>query len=106
MSVIELSKKNFHKEVIESDRPVLIDFWASWCGPCKRLSPVVDEIAEEVAHVKICKINVEDESELAEQFHVMSLPTLVLMRDGEVSQSSVGVQPKKQILKMLEKENN
>lgn len=102
MSVIELSKKNFHKEVMESDKPVLIDFWATWCGPCKRLSPVVDQISEEVEHVKICKVNIDDEMELAEQFHVMSIPTLVLMKDGAVAQSSVGVQPKNQIMKMLE----
>jgi len=102
MSVIEISKNNFHKEVMESDKPVLIDFWATWCGPCKRLSPVVDQIAEEVDHVKICKVNIDEEMELAEQFHVMSIPTLVLMKDGAVAQSSVGVQPKNQIMKMLE----
>lgn len=103
MSVIELSKQNFHKEVMESEKPVLIDFWASWCGPCKRLSPVVDQIAEEADHVKVCKVNIDDEMELAEQFHVMSIPTLVVVKDGEIARSSVGVQPKNQIMEMIKK---
>lgn len=101
MSVITVTKDNFQKEVIQSDKPVLLDFWASWCGPCRMLSPVVDEIARERTDIKVGKVNVDDERELAGAFEVMSIPTLVVMSGGKVVSSSVGVRPKRQILDML-----
>lgn len=101
MSVTKITKDNFKSEVLEASQPVLIDFWASWCGPCRMLSPVVDEIAEETAGVKVGKINVDEEPELAMQFGVSSIPTLVVMKDGQVASRSVGVQPKASILKMI-----
>lgn len=102
MSVIVITKNNFDEEVMKSDKPVLLDFWASWCGPCKMLSPVVDEIAGETDAVKVGKVNVDDEPELAQQFGVMSIPTLVVMQNGKVVKQSVGVQPKAAILSMIE----
>jgi thioredoxin 1 len=101
MSVITVTKDNYEEEVVQSSVPVLIDFWASWCGPCRMLSPVIDEIADEVSDKKICKINVDEEPELAQQFGVMSIPTLVVMKDGEVINKSLGVQPKRSVLSML-----
>lgn len=101
MSVIEITSKNFEAEVTASEKTVLIDFWASWCGPCRMLSPVVDEIAEERSDIKVCKINVDDEQELAGRFGVMSIPTLVVFSGGQVKNKSVGVIPKEKILEML-----
>ena len=101
MSVITVTKENFQSEVLESNKTVLIDFWAEWCGPCRMLSPVVDEIANEQTDVKVCKVNVDNEPELATQFGVMSIPTLVVIKDGEVVNQSVGVQHKESILVML-----
>ena len=101
MSVLQITKNNFDTEVMNSEKPVLIDFWASWCGPCKMLSPVVDEIAEETTDVKVGKVNVDEQPELARQFGVMSIPTLVLIKDGKVAAQSVGVKPKDTILKMI-----
>jgi len=101
MSVINITVNNFNEEVINSDRPVLLDFWASWCGPCRMLSPIVDEVAEERSDVKVGKINVDEESELARRFGVMTIPTLVVMDKGKVLSQSVGVRPKQQILNML-----
>ncbi|HZK22060.1 MAG TPA: thioredoxin [Oscillospiraceae bacterium] len=102
MSVLTLNKDNFTKEVLESDVPVLVDFWASWCGPCKMLSPILDEAANEVQGAKIGKVNVDEEPELARQFRVMSIPTMVVFKNGEVVQTSVGVKPKNEILAMLD----
>ncbi len=99
--VTEITMANFESEVLNSDKTVLVDFWASWCGPCKMLSPVVDEIAEENPDVKVCKINVDDEPGLAGQFNVMSIPTLLVFKDGKVAASSVGVRPKNMILDLL-----
>lgn len=101
MAVIVINKDNFQTEVIESDKPVLLDFWASWCGPCRMLSPIVDEIAEEHPEIKVGKVNVDEEQELAAQFNVMSIPTLFVMKNGKVSNQSVGVIPKNQILELL-----
>ena len=101
MSVIEVTKENFQSEVLQSNKTVLIDFWAQWCGPCRMLSPVVDEIANEQTQIKVCKINVDNEPELATQFGVMSIPTLVVIKDGKVVNQSVGAQPKENILTMV-----
>lgn len=101
MSVAVVTKENFDSEVLQSTVPVLVDFWAAWCGPCRMLSPVVDEIAEQRTDVKVCKVNVDDEEELAVRFGVMSIPTLIVFKDGKAVRQSVGVQPKAVILDML-----
>lgn len=101
MSVLTITKNNFQEEVLNSDKPVLIDFWASWCGPCRIMGPVVDEIAAELGDIKVGKVNVDDESELASAFGIMSIPTLVVMKGGKVVNSSVGVRPKGDILRLI-----
>lgn len=101
MSVLTITKDSFQKEVLESDKPVLVDFWASWCGPCRMVSPVVDEIAAETPSVKVGKVNVDEQQELAAAFNVMSIPTLVVIKNGKVVDQAVGVRSKKQILAML-----
>ena len=101
--VTVITKDNFQAEVLQSDKPVLVDFWAAWCGPCKMLSPVVDQIADENPDIKVGKINVDDEPELAGQFGVMSIPTLLVFKDGQIAGQSVGVRPKNFILEMLGK---
>ena len=101
MSAVHINKQNFQEEVIQSDKPVLLDFWAPWCGPCRRVVPIVEEIAREREDIKVGKINVEEEPELAMQFRVMSIPTLVVMKNGQVVSQSAGARPKSQILAML-----
>ncbi len=101
MTPIVFTKDNFENEVINSDKPVLIDFWASWCGPCKMMSPIFEEVAEEVEDVKFGKVNVDEESEIAEKYSVMSIPTLVLIKGGKEVLRSVGVKPKREILNMI-----
>jgi len=102
MSVITVTSQNFETEVTASEKPVLIDFWASWCGPCRMLSPVVDEIAEENAAVKVGKVNVDEQRELAAAFQVMNIPTLAVVKDGRVVKQSAGARPKEQILALLD----
>ena len=101
MSAVHITKDNFNTEVLQSDRTVLLDFWASWCGPCRMVSPIVDEIAEERGDIKVCKINVDEQPELAGSFGVMSIPTLVVMKDGKVVNKAVGAMPKQRILALL-----
>ena len=101
MSAISVNKNNFGREVLNSDKPVLLDFWASWCGPCRMVSPIVDEIAAERSDIKVCKINVDEQPELAARFGVLSIPTLVVMKNGKVINQAVGARPKAQILAML-----
>lgn len=101
MSAMNINKNNFHEEVMNSDKPVLIDFWAPWCGPCRMVVPIVDEIAAEHPEYKIVKVNVDEESELAGEFKVFSIPTLVVVKNGQVVSQSVGARPKNQILAML-----
>ena len=101
MSAINVNKNNFDQEILNSDRPVLMDFWAPWCGPCRMVVPLVEEIAEERSDIKVVKINVDEEQELAAQFGVMSIPTLVVMKNGRIVNQAVGARPKAQILAML-----
>ena len=102
MSVLSVSKRSFSEEVLSANLPVLIDFWAPWCGPCRMLSPIVDEVAREHrADLKVVKVNIDEEPELANEFGVMSIPTLVLMKNGRVAASAIGVRPKQQIEAML-----
>lgn len=101
MSAININKNNFQNEVLNSEMPVLLDFWAPWCGPCRMVSPIVDEIATERGDIKVGKVNVDEERELAGQFGVMSIPTLVVIKGGRVVNQMVGARPKAQILAML-----
>lgn len=100
--MLTITKDNFEQEVLKSDKKVLVDFWASWCGPCRMLSPIIDEIAKETDKVKVGKVNVDEESELATQFAVMSIPTLILFENGKPVKQMVGAQPKSAILSMIE----
>ena len=101
MSAININKSNFQNEVMNSDKPVLLDFWAPWCGPCRMVVPIVEEIARERGDIKVGKINVDENPELAGQFGVMSIPTLVVMNNGRIVNQAVGARPKAQILAML-----
>ncbi|WNX86215.1 thioredoxin [Agathobaculum sp. NTUH-O15-33] len=101
MAVLTITKDNFDSEVMQSDKPVLLDFWATWCGPCRMVSPIVDEIAEERGDIKVGKINIDEQMDLAQQFGVMSIPTLIVMKDGQIANKSVGAVPKDSILALL-----
>lgn len=101
MNLVNVTKGNFRQEVLESRAPVLLDFWAGWCGPCRMLSPIVEEIAGENPGIKVCKVNVDEQPELAEQFRIMSIPTLMVFKKGRVVSQAVGVRSKGQILAMV-----
>ena len=101
MAVIDITKDNFKQEVSEYKGTVLLDFWAVWCGPCRMLSPIIDEIAEERTDIKVGKVNVDDQMELAKTFKIANIPTLVVLKDGEVVKQSVGAVPKAKILELL-----
>ena len=101
MSVLTITQDNFEKEVLQITKTVLVDFWASWCGPCRMMSPIVDEIAEEREDIVVGKINVDEEQELAAAYGIMSIPTLLVFKNGEVTEQIVGVRPKQQILDIL-----
>ena len=101
MSVIHIDRNNFQSEVLDSDRPVLLDFWAPWCTPCRMVGPILDEIAGERSDIKVAKGNVDEQPELAGQFGVMSIPTLVVVKEGRIVQQAMGARPKAQILSML-----
>ena len=103
MAVVNLTNLNFEEEVMRSDKPVLIDFFATWCGPCRMVSPIVDEISEERSDVKVCKVDVDEQGDLAAQYGVSSIPTLVVVKSGSVTAQSVGAAPKEEILAMLDK---
>ena len=102
MSAININKTKFQQEVMQSEKPELLDFWAPWCGPCRMVVPLVEQIAEERSDIKVGKINVDEQPELAAQFRVMSIPTLVVMKNGQIVNQSVGAKPKQQILAMLQ----
>ena len=101
MAVVTITKENFEQEVLQSAKPVLLDFWASWCGPCRMLGPVVDEVAEERTDVKVGKVNVDEQPELAGQFGVMSIPTLLVFEQGKLVRQAVGARPKASVLELL-----
>ena len=101
MSAIQVNKDNFQEVVLNSDKPVLVDFWASWCGPCRMVAPILEEIANERSDVKVCKINVDEEPELAGRYNVMSIPTMIVVKEGQVVNQAVGARPKSQILSLL-----
>ncbi len=101
MAAIKVNADNFEQEVINSDKPVLVDFWAEWCGPCKMLSPIIEEIADEVTDVKICKVNVDEAQDLAIKYKVMNIPTLKMFKGGEITNTLIGAHPKQEILDVI-----
>ena len=101
MKAMHINKDNFHEEVMNSEKPVLLDFFASWCGPCKMVAPILDEIAEEREDIKVCKVDIDQQPELASRFRVMSVPTLMVMKEGKIVEQSIGARPKHQILAMV-----
>ena len=103
MSILNITKENFQQEVLESKKPVLLDFWATWCGPCQMIAPIVHEVAEENEHITVGKVNVDEEMELAIKYGISSIPTLLVFENGQVTQTAVGLRSKEQIEKMLNK---
>ena len=103
MAVLHVTKDSFEKEVLKSDIPVLVDFWATWCGPCRALGPILDEVSEEVSSVKIVKVNVDEESDLAGDFRIMSITTMILFKDGKPVEKSVGLLQKSEVLDLIKK---
>jgi thioredoxin 1 len=101
MKVLHINKDNFHQEVLNSEKPVLLDFFASWCGPCRMVGPILDEIAEEREDIKVCKVDIDEQPELASRFRIMSVPTLMVLKEGSIVDQSVGAKPKHQILAMV-----
>ena len=101
MKVLHINKENFHNEVLNSDKPVLLDFFASWCGPCRMVGPILDEIAEEREDIKVCKVDIDDQPELASRYRIMTVPTLMVLKEGRIVEQSVGARPKHQILAMV-----
>ena len=101
MAAIELTSENFEQEVLQADKTVLVDFWASWCGPCKMLSPVIEEIADERSDIKVGKVNIDEHPELAQKYGVMSIPTVLVIKDGEEVNKAVGAVPKKALLDLI-----
>lgn len=99
--ITTITKDNFETEVLMADKPVLVDFWATWCGPCKMIGPIVEEIANEHPEIKVCKVNVDDEGELSIRYNVMSIPTLMIFKNGEIAQTAIGYRPKEEIEALL-----
>lgn len=102
MASVKITKDNYETEVLKSDKPVLLDFWASWCGPCRMLGPMLEEIAEEREDIKVCKVNVDEETELSTDFGIMSIPTLVVMKNGKVTNRAVGARPKEDLIELID----
>ena len=101
MEILHITKENFQSEVMESKKTVLLDFWATWCGPCRMIAPVLEEVAQEREDVKVCKIDVDKEPELAQQFQIMSIPTLIVMEQGRIVNKALGAMPKNSVLALL-----
>lgn len=99
--ITNITKDNFENEVLKADKPVLVDFWAAWCGPCKMIAPAVEEVAKDHPEIKVCKLNIDDEPQLAMQYGVMSIPTLMVFKNGEVAQTAIGLRPKTEIEELL-----
>jgi thioredoxin 1 len=102
MAVIRITKENFDEEVMTCEKPVMVDFWAPWCGPCRAMGPVIDEVSQEREDIKVCKLNVDENPELAQRYGVMSIPTIIIFRGGEASETSVGMHPKEILLSLIE----
>ena len=99
--ITNITKDKFENEVLKADKPVLVDFWAAWCGPCKMIAPAVEEVAKDHPEIKVCKLNIDDEPQLAMQYGVMSIPTLMVFKNGEVAQTAIGLRPKNEIEELL-----